>query len=647
MDVTLNYLVLPYIPLLPLVGALFAYLAGQRNRDAAGVIATAASTLAFVLSIVATLDMLKNGPVEHVLFNWFTVGTMSVDFTLRFDQLTATMCLVVTGIGSLIHLYSIGYMAHDESRPRFFAYLNLFMFAMLLLVMGGNMLVTFVGWEGVGLCSYLLIGFWHKNTAYAAAGMKAFVVNRIGDAGFLLGMFLLFVNFNTLDYAALKDPVVDFVAQNPQSVALITVIALALFVGACGKSAQIPLFVWLPDAMAGPTPVSALIHAATMVTAGVYLVCRMNFLYTLAPIALAVMCVIAIGTAFIGATIAITQNDIKKVLAYSTVSQLGYMFLAASVGGYWIAVFYLVTHAFFKACLFLGAGSVISGCHHEQDMRRMGGLWRYMPITALTYGVSVLAIAGIFPFAGYHAKHAIFEALAAHPIALLGWLAVIIPVVATATAALTAFYMTRSFAMTFLGTYRGHERPHESAWVMTLPLFILALLSTFGGLYLNAHIGHYLSPVLPLEGSEHSASSAVPLFGQALATTLEHLLSSWGGIVGIFLALLLYSEILPYLRVIPGRFFRATGLLGRWVEEKYWVDEIYDFCIVQPLAWTARMLWKVVDQGAIDGAVNATGSIVEFGGESLRLTQTGQVRHYVLCMFAAALFLMFFYLITV
>ena len=639
MDVKLAYYILPYIVLLPLIGAAFAYMAGKREREAAGRIATYAAALAFVLTILAAADLMYHGVGENVIFNWFSVGALSVDVTLRFDQLTAVMCLVVSGVGSLIHLYSIAYMADDEDCPRFFGYLNLFLCSMLLLVMAGNLLVLFIGWEGVGLCSYLLIGFWHKNPAYAAAGMKAFVVNRIGDAGFLFGILLLLANFGSLDFAALK----ALIEAHPHNVPLLTLIALCLFAGAAGKSAQIPLFVWLPDAMAGPTPVSALIHAATMVTAGVYLMCRMYFLYALTPIALAVVCAVALLTAFVAATIAVVQNDIKKVLAYSTVSQLGFMFLAASVGAYWLAIFHLVTHAFFKACLFLGAGSVMRGCGHEQDMRRMGGLARRMPLTALTFAVAVLAIAGVFPWAGFQSKHAILHALGNAALPLFGPLAEYVPAAAAVTAVITSFYMTRCFAMTFLGRYRGQGEPRESPAGIRVPLIVLALLSTFGGLVLNVSLAQYLSPVLPIQGGEHF----IEPWPESLANAREHLQQSWGAGAGIVLGLLLYSGFIPYIGALPGWLCRRLRPLSCLIEGRYFFDEIYQALIVRPLAWFARVLWKVVDQGGIDGVVNGTGAVVEFCGESLRLTQTGQVRHYAMYMLGGALFLIFFYLIWV
>jgi NADH-quinone oxidoreductase subunit L len=621
--------VLAFIPLFPLLGAVLAYLNGLKNRDSAGWIATGAAALSFLATVVLFVGK-GDSVIEANLYQWFAVRDWSIDFSFRFDNLTAVMCLVVTGIGSLIHLYSIGYMSEEIGRHKFFAYLNLFLFAMLLLVLGANLLVLFVGWEGVGLCSYLLIGFWYKNLAYAAAGRKAFVVNRIGDAGVLLGMFLLLQNFHSLDFVVLQHAL----EGNPHLAPLCTVIAFALFLGATGKSAQIPLFVWLPDAMAGPTPVSALIHAATMVTAGVYLFARMHFLFDLAPLAGSIVCIIAIATAFLSATIALTQNDIKKVLAYSTVSQLGFMFIAASVGAYWVAVFHVVTHAFFKACLFLGAGSVIHGCHHEQDMRHMGGLRSLMPITFASYLVSTFAIAGIFPFAGYQSKHAILGALGAtqNPYLLpyVGYLSAVVMV----TAFLTAFYMTRSLVLTFFGQYRGHAHPHESPWKMVVPLIILGLFAVVGG-FLEHPLQQYLGTVVGEHGAPHHAHAGFS--GQAS----EVLLGSLGGILGVLLGFVLYTKA----KEVPGKLFKIFFPISKLFEGKWFIDELYNSAIIRPLEGVSHILWKGVDQGAIDGTVNGTASVVEVTGEMLRLTQTGQTRHYALYIFLSAVILTVFYLI--
>lgn len=614
------------IAFLPLIGALLSYILGSRHKNMAGWVATGASFASFAWVVKLFNELAPDKIYQHDLFTWFEVMDLSVDFTLRMDALSAVMCLVVTGIGSLIHLYSVGYMAEDDSRPRFFSYLNLFMFSMLLLVLGGNLIVMFVGWEGVGLCSYLLIGFWFRNEAYAAAGRKAFVVNRIGDAGFLVGIFLLFVNYGSLDFLELS----RLIKPGPEMATLLAAASLCFFVGATGKSAQIPLFVWLPDAMAGPTPVSALIHAATMVTAGVYMLARMSFLFVHAPYTNFVICLIAVLTALVSASIALTQYDIKKVLAYSTVSQLGFMFIAAAVGAYWVALFHVVTHAFFKACLFLGAGSVIHGCHHEQDMRHMGGLWKLMPITAATYGISTLAIAGIFPFAGYHSKHAILAALEGNANPYLAELTPVLMALASFTAFLTAFYMTRSFAMTFLGSYHGHAHPHESGWHMTIPLIVLAALATVGGVYLEGRLPEYLTTVLRIPHHEHHAESIVAA-----------LMHSWVGLLGVILGLACYTR----LQSIPNLFYGLVPPLTKLLSAKYYVDEIYAALIVQPLERLAQILWKRVDNGIIDAAVNGTAAIVDLQGEMLRVSQTGQIRHYAFAMFFGTLFIILFYLV--
>ncbi len=625
--VTTQGAALGIIALLPLVGSFLAFVIGKKNRDSAGWIATLAAALSFGCVLNYFFALPEGGAFEHRVFEWFSAGNISVDFLFRFDQLTAVMCLVVTGIGSLIHLYSIGYMAEDESRHRFFCYLNLFLFSMLLLVLGGNLLVLFVGWEGVGLCSYLLIGFWFKNLSFAAAGKKAFIVNRIGDAGFLLAIFLILLNFGTIDFVELGQRI------GGASTELYTLIALCLFVGATGKSAQIPLFVWLPDAMAGPTPVSALIHAATMVTAGVYLLARMHYLFVLAPLAMVVVCTVALLTSLVAALIALVQNDIKKVLAYSTVSQLGFMFLAAGAGAYWVAVFHLVTHAFFKACLFLGSGSVIHACHHEQDMREMGGLGKIMPWTAATYWISTLAIAGIAPFAGYYSKHHIITALqtSGESNSLMLAYGECFATVATVVAVLTAFYMTRSACMTFLGSYRGHSHPHESPKTMVLPLVVLAFLAFVGG-YLLEHqlsLAGYLHSVLPVHA--HGESEGF----------LASLLHSWPGFLGVGLALLLYTK----LTVVPAKLYGLVPPVSKLLADKFYFDEIYDFLIVKPLYLFSFGLWKGADQAVIDGSVNGTAAVVDMTGEVVRVTETGQLRHYGLFMFAAGVFITIFYLI--
>ncbi|MDQ3024452.1 MAG: NADH-quinone oxidoreductase subunit L, partial [bacterium] len=477
---------------LPALGWLINGLFGARlSRKLSGSIACAAVGGAFLVALGVMADYITNGYAESspfqivTLWPWIHSGTLKLDMAFLVDPLSITMMLLITGVGFLIHVYSTSYMSHDDGYPRFFAYLNLFVAMMMLLVLGANTVLMFVGWEGVGLCSYLLIGFWYRNMENANAGMKAFVVNRIGDAGVLLGMFMLAVYFGSLNFA-------DIITNSHEVFGAAeawvpTAIALLLFLGACGKSAQIPLHIWLPDAMAGPTPVSALIHAATMVTAGVYMVTRLNPVFEASPTAGFVVAVIGCATAFMAATIALTQSDIKKVLAYSTVSQLGFMFLAAGVGAYWVAMFHVLTHAFFKACLFLGSGSVIHAMHEEQDTRVMGGLARYMKVTYYTFLISTFAIAGIIPFAGFFSKDEILWQVATWE-GRFPWAPALLYGVALLTAFMTAFYMGRVTFKTFLGKSRWtehfvkhHHHPHESSPAMTIPLIVLAFLATFGG----------------------------------------------------------------------------------------------------------------------------------------------------------------------
>ena len=616
------------IVLLPLLGAGLAYAFGRSEPRNAGWIATLASFLSFIWVLRSIASLAPGVALEHEVFPWISVGSFHLDMGLRLDSLSAVMCLVVTGVGSLIHLYSIAYMGRDPSRARFFACMNLFMFAMLLLVLGASLPVLFIGWEGVGLCSYLLIGFWHTNPAFAAAGRKAFVVNRIGDAGFLLGTFLLWQHLATLDFSSLASAVKAGAELSPE---LLTLITLAFFVGACGKSAQIPLFVWLPDAMAGPTPVSALIHAATMVTAGVYLLARMSFLFVLSPVTSTVILLVAVATAFYAATTALVQNDIKKVLAYSTVSQLGFMFMAAAAGAYWVSVFHIITHAFFKACLFLGAGSVIMACHHEQDMRKMGGLLRKMPFTGTTYGVSVLAISGVFFFSGYQSKHAILKALEHAPYSLHMLASGLLPLISL-TAVLTAFYMTRSFAMTFLGDYRGHGEVHEQSSLVTVPLVILATLAAFAGLLLDGSFGfslqHFLSDVLPV-GEEHLHEGFI-----------TSIINSWPGLLGIAAALVFYLR----LPAMPGRIAALVPSLSRIFCNKWYVDELYARLIIKPLEKFAAWLWRVVDQRIVDGLVNGTGGVVNLGGEIARQTHTGHLHWYAFVLLGSSVFMLIYYL---
>jgi NADH-quinone oxidoreductase subunit L len=541
------------------------------------------------------------------------------------------MVLVVTGVSFVIHIYSIGYMHGDRGFVRYFVFLNLFVFSMLLLVLGDNFLVMFVGWEGVGLCSYLLIGFWYEDRYNSFAGKKAFIVNRIGDYGFLLGIFLIFVTFGTLDFQEVFHQAAERFSVGD---GLITAIAILLFVGATGKSAQIPLYVWLPDAMAGPTPVSALIHAATMVTAGVYMVARANVLYTLAPTALTIVAIIGAATAFYAATIGMAQFDIKRVLAYSTISQLGYMFLGAGVGAFAAGIFHLMTHAFFKALLFLGAGSVMHAMANNTDMRIMGGLKKYMPVTFWTFFLATLAIAGIPGFSGFFSKDEILWKAFSSPYGSF-WLWL----VGAVAAGITAFYMFRLVFMTFFGKLRAPEEiahhVHESPKVMTVPLMVLAVLSVIGGyvgippiLGGSNRFEHFLAPVF--EKSEEIRSHAFAGHPIAGEHQLEWLL------MGIVLAIVLLGIGLAYLIYVkrpelPAQVTARIRGLYQLVFNKYYVDEIYDFLFVRPIhRLSESFLWKVVDVLFIDGTVNGTGNLVRATGRVLRGVQTGFVQNYAL-----------------
>ncbi len=636
------------VPLFPLVGALLTYVISgkdERHHRMAGWIATFAAVGSFILTfqLWRALSAVEGSVITAHAWTWFEVLPFKVEFAFLFDRLAAVMTLIITGVGSLIHLYAIGYMSHDPERPRFFAYLNLFLFAMLLLVLGDNLLVMFVGWEGVGLCSYLLIGFWHRDMGNAVAGQKAFVVNRIGDAGFLLGMFLLVMMTGSLEFQQLSQqiPYVD-----PM---MIELAAILLFIGAVGKSAQIPLYVWLPDAMAGPTPVSALIHAATMVTAGVYMMARMQVLYSFAPAALSVVLIVGTLTAFVAATIAIVQNDIKKVLAYSTVSQLGYMFMAMGSAAFSNGIFHVVTHAFFKACLFMGAGSVIHGCHHEQDMRKFGGLWRKMPLTFVTYLISTLAIAG-FPFtSGFFSKDAILwtvfnvaeDAPAMnHTVVVFGD----IPLnlfcwgVGVLTALMTAFYMTRSLMMTFFGKYRGHHEPHESPMVMTIPLMILAALAAgFGFVYGEAFMEYLVGWTrIDMQVGHHALAEHNEVYH-----TLE-LFSMGVAILGIVIGVLCYSVCSG----IPKALVKHAKGLHNFLVNKWWVDEFYQAVLIRPLSGFSTFLFKSIDRVLIDGIlVNGSGMFVEAGGDVLRRLQSGRTSSYAFLMFVSLFLLILLYLV--
>ena len=609
-------IIIGFIVLWPLVGFLLNGLG--RNIWSKKTIATQATGYifaSFVFSLIAFWNVQEQGAIVVHYFDFINTSTVKIPFDFRVDALSSLFLLVITGVGTLIHLYSSAYM-HEESAPhyaRYFAYLNLFIFSMLLLVLGDNYVIMFIGWEGVGLCSYLLIGYWFTNTTYNNAAKKAFIMNRIGDLGFLLAIFWLIVKLGTVSYGE----VLTAESLAKLSSTDITAITLLLFVGAMGKSAQIPLYTWLPDAMAGPTPVSALIHAATMVTAGIYMITRTNIFYTHSEIAQTVVAIIGISTALLAATIAIKQNDIKKVLAYSTVSQLGYMFLGLGVGAYSGAVFHVITHAFFKALLFLAAGSVIHAMHHEQDIRKMGGLKSKLPITHLTFLIGCIAIAGVPPFSGFFSKDEILAAAyAKNPIY---WFLGVIG------AAMTAFYMFRLYATTFLGQFRGTEAQashlHESPVSMTIPLIILAVLSAVGGAMgvpeiLGGHhwLGHHLSSIIGVQEALH------------LSHTTEWILM--GTSVSIALIALLIA-IGKYSKQADGE---PQTALGKFLYNKWLVDELYEKAIVQPLNRFAGFLKEVVEKNVIDGVVNGTGKLVQYGARQTRLMQSGQVGYYILFM---------------
>ncbi len=623
------------IPIIPLAGfavnALLGTRLGKSFVSAVGVGAVALTTLAAYSRLIPYVQG-DHGVVVESYASWIVAGDLSLDLAFRLDPLSALMLSFVTFVGFLIHVYAIGYMRHDGATDagyaRFFAYLNLFLFSMLLLVLAESFVLLFVGWEGVGLCSYLLVGYYFDREYAAAAGKKAFVVNRIGDYGFLLGIFGIFTTFGSLNFAE----VFGKAAADPSRYTpALSLICLCLFLGAVGKSAQFPLYVWLPDAMAGPTPVSALIHAATMVTAGVYMIARANVLFRLAPDVMLVVAAIGCFTCIFAATIAMAQNDLKRVLAYSTMSQLGYMVLACGVGAFTVGMFHVMTHAFFKACLFLGAGSVMHAMSDDLDMRHMGGLKGKMPITFWTFMIATLAIAGIPPFAGFFSKDAILaSAFETHqPLGKVFWF------IGLFTAGLTAFYMLRAVSMTFYGKFRGtHEQEHhvhESPTSMTMPLVVLAFLATFGGFVglpavfgENANlIARFLAPILtPIAGHE-AAHEALPHATEWLLMAVSVSVAA----SGLYLAWRWYAKEEGR---VPARFAAAFPGVYGLVADKYRVDELYDVLFVRPLAWLARVLWKVVDVLIIDGILNAGAFLVELAGDFLRFLQTGNVRNYAL-----------------
>ncbi|MEY4110608.1 MAG: hypothetical protein RLZZ46_963 [Bacteroidota bacterium] len=625
-----NLLIL--IPLFPLLGFTILGLSGKNlSKSTAGAIASGSVLLSFILSVVLFSGLVSGSlpAYQQKLLDWFAAGKWDVDLSLMVDPLSSLFLLVITGVGFLIHVYSTGYMHDDDGHNKFFSYLNLFVFFMLMLVMGSNFLVMFVGWEGVGLCSYLLIGFWFKNPSYNAAARKAFVMNRIGDLGFLIGIFLIFIQFGTLEYGGTQG-VFEQASHAASNDPVIVAIAICLFIGAMGKSAQIPLYTWLPDAMAGPTPVSALIHAATMVTAGIYMVARANIIYTLAPDAQVLVAYTGVITALLAATIGLAQNDIKKVLAYSTVSQLGLMFLALGVGAYTAAVFHVITHAFFKALLFLGAGSVIHAMSGEQDIRKMGGLKPHLPKTWMTFLIGTIAIAGIPPFAGFFSKDEILANVYARDKGL--WLTGMI------VSALTTFYMFRLLFLTFFGNFRGthhqKEHLHESPASMTLPLVILSVLSVLGGFigfpevfHLPHWLHHYLSPVM--EASEI----------RALPAEITHL-TEWSlmGVALIVIAIMFFIARSKYLsrEELPEPEEAKLKTLHRVVYHKYYVDEFYEGFILKPLGWFSKQLKNIVEKELIDGVVNLSGQAAMWGGKVLRYAQTGMVSFYLFMMVLGA-----------
>jgi NADH-quinone oxidoreductase subunit L len=621
------------IPTLPLAGAAINGFLGRRSsKTAVTTIALAFPGLAFALALKIAFGFSSAAaPYTFHLAQWIRSGSFSADFGFYLDQLSLVMLLVVTGVGFLIHIYSVGYMAEDPSFYRFFTYLNLFMFFMLTLILADNYLLMFIGWEGVGLASYLLIGFWFTKDSAASAGKKAFIVNRIGDFGFLIGLFLIIQHFGSLNFTEVFSKIQPLPAETAGA-GLLTAIGILLMVGACGKSAQIPLYVWLPDAMEGPTPVSALIHAATMVTAGVYMVSRSHMIFERAPIALTVVAIIGTLTALFAATIGITQTDIKKVLAYSTVSQLGYMFMACGVGAFSAGIFHLMTHAFFKGLLFLAAGSVIHSVGGEQDMRKMGGLRSYIPWTFLTMGIATLAIAGIPPLAGFWSKDEIlWKAFSSEHGSWIYWLIGVI------TAFITSFYMFRLLFMTFFGDYRGshvdehghathdghdahgHGEPHESPSVMLVPLMILAVLSLVGGLVgIGNGFEHFLSPVFgPAADAAEGASHATELLLMAVSVTVA--------ILGFILAYVLYVTR-PEL---PKKIAASLGSFYDAVLNKYYVDEIYAKLFVKPLVdGSTEILWQGVDRKVIDDTVNNAADGARHVSDEVRHMQSGNLRSY-------------------
>jgi NADH-quinone oxidoreductase subunit L len=608
------------IPGLPLIGFLsYLFIGDKISKHVAGILASIWVVISFVLSLILFLSINENSPALSInLFQWIELIHINIPFTFQIDQLSIIMMMLITGVGSLIHIYSIGYMHDDDGFKRFFAYLNLFIFFMLILVMANNYVLMFAGWEGVGLCSYLLIGFWHKNEEYNKAANKAFIINRIGDLFLLFGLFMTYQYFGTFEYESLK----ALVANGNVETSVITIITLLIFAGATGKSAQIPLFTWLPDAMAGPTPVSALIHAATMVTAGIYLIIRSNFLFVLAPFTNDVILTIGLLTAFMAGFIALKQNDIKKVLAYSTVSQLGLMFFALGLGAYAAAFFHVLTHAFFKALLFLGAGSVIHGLHGEQDIRKMGNVSRQMSTTHWTFLIGVLAIIALPPFAGFFSKdNILLMAFIKSPI-LWG--------IALGSGLLTVYYMLRLYFLVFKGDSRQtHEvasHAHESPHIMTWPLIILSILSIIGGwmnipelMHGNRNLDHFISVITPLQ-----------------TIHLDHS-TEWMLIAVSVLGILIVSYFAYRKYIIQGAIPEpddqiVSSNLGNILNKKFYIDELYDAIIVRPIDAVSSFLSNIFDKNIIQNLTDSTAAWTLAASEEFRKSQNGYISYYLFGM---------------
>lgn len=625
------------VPLLPLVGFLINGLARNiLSKSLVGIIGSGVILASFIISLFIFFQVRHEGFSAQTIsyFDFINVGKIKVDFAFQVDQLSSLFLLIITGVGFLIHVYSTSYM-HEESNSnfaRYFSYLNLFVFSMLILVLGANYVIMFIGWEGVGLCSYLLIGYWFKINDYNNAAKKAFIMNRIGDLGFLLAIFWMINTFGTVSFHNLFNAesgiVSSISAINSPAIIGIT---LLLFVGAMGKSAQIPLYTWLPDAMAGPTPVSALIHAATMVTAGIYMIARSNLMYTHAPTTMTVVAIVGLSTAILAASIALKQNDIKKVLAYSTVSQLGYMFLGLGVGAYTGAVFHVMTHAFFKALLFLGAGSVIHAMGGEQDIRNMGGLNKHMRVTYITFLIGCVAIAGIPPFSGFFSKDEILAAaFVKNPV---------LYAIGLAGALFTAFYMFRLVTMTFMGKFRGTEQQlhhlHESPSAITIPLIVLAFLSVAGGLVgipefimPDAHRLHdFLNPIF--------AQSAAISAKHEISHQTEYLLTGVSTVLILFVSIWAWNKFKKYQTETQ----EEKGL-GKVLTNKWYVDEFYNSIIVYPLRYLSKFLNNVIEKAGIDGLVNGVGKSINYGSRQIRLLQSGQVGAYILMMVVGILVLL-------